>query len=94
MKATPIQRLKQAYAGGVVEINIWRVSSPVLPSAHNYKYRLVYVVEGTRLLGYDNERGKGDHRHTDGAELPYEFIDVTTLLADFWRAVREIGGRK
>jgi len=94
MKATPIQRLKQAYAGGMVEINIWRVSSPVLACAHSYKYRLVYVVKGARVLGYDNESGKGDHRHADGAELPYVFIDVVTLLTDFWRDVAEIGGRK
>jgi len=94
MKATPIQRLKQAHAGGIVEINIWRVSNPVLPCAHSYKYRLVYVVKGGRVFGYDNERGKGDHRHAGDAELPYEFIDVTTLLADFWRDVAEIGGRK
>ena len=94
MKATPIQRLKQAYAGGMVEINIWRVSDPVLPCAHGYKYRLVYVVGGARVLGYDNERGKGDHRHAGDAELPYVFIDVTTLLADFWRDVAETGGKK
>jgi hypothetical protein len=94
MKAVPLQRLKQAYAGGIVEINIWRVSSPVLPCAHDYKYRLVYVVGEKRVIGYDNERGKGDHRHTGDAELPYEFIDVVTLLADFWRDVAAIGGRK
>lgn len=94
MKATPIQRLKQAYADGMVEINIWRVSDPVLPCAHDYKYRLVYVVDGARVVGYDNERGKGDHRHTSDIELPYVFIDVTTLLADFWRDVVEIGGGK
>lgn len=87
-----LQRLKQAYAGGIVEIIIWRVSSPVLPCTHGYKYRLVYVVGGKRVLGYDNERGKGDHRHTGDAELPYVFADVTTLLADFWRDMAETGG--
>jgi hypothetical protein len=94
MKAVPLQRLKQAYAGGIVEINIWRVSSPVLPCAHDYEYRLVYVVGEKRVIGYDNERGKGDHWHTGDAEFPYEFIDVVTLLADFWRDVAAKGGRK
>ncbi len=91
MKAMPIQRLKRPHAGGLVEINIWRVEQPVAPCVHDYKYRLVYVVGGLRLMGYDNERGKGDHRHVGGVEYPYAFVDVETLLADFWRAVTEKG---
>jgi len=67
------------------------VPEPVPPCAHGYKYRLVYVVEGRRLVGFDNERGKGDHRHDGRREVPYAFVDVETLLADFWRAVEEKG---
>lgn len=94
MSATPIQRLKRVHLGGVVEINIWRVSEPVPPCGHHYKYRLVFVVEGRRLVGFDNERGKGDHRHDRGREHPYRFIDIETLLNDFWQAVAESGGSK
>lgn len=94
MKATAIQRLKHLHAGGVVEINIWRVAEPVAPCRHSYKYRLVYVVGSVRLFGFDNERGKGDHRHEGDTEFPYVFIDVETLLADFWRGVAEMGVRK
>lgn len=39
--------------------------------------------------GFDNERGKGDHRHDGRREIPYAFVDVETLLADFWRAAEE-----
>ncbi len=74
-----------------MEINIWRVDQPVAPCVHDYKYRLVYVVDGLRLIGYDNERGKGDHRHENDIEIPYAFVDVETLLADFLRAVTEKG---
>ncbi len=38
---------------------VWRLPEPALPCAHPFKYRLVYVVEGERVIGFDNERGKG-----------------------------------
>lgn len=41
------------------------------------------IVEGKRVIGYDNERGKGDHRHVRASEEPYLFESVETLLADF-----------
>ncbi|HRP96981.1 MAG TPA: DUF6516 family protein [Rhodocyclaceae bacterium] len=50
--------------------------------------RLVYVVDGRRVVGYDNERSKGDHRHLGEREERYCFIDPDTLLADFWRDVK------
>jgi hypothetical protein len=34
-------------------------------------YRLAYVRDGRRLIGYDNERGKGDHRHYGEHEEEY-----------------------
>jgi hypothetical protein len=62
---------------------VWVVRSPVEPSRHAFKYRLAYVVEGKRLIGYGNERGKGDHRHGSGGERPYKFTTIDALLADF-----------
>lgn len=94
MKAEPVQRLKRSHAGGVVEINIWRVAASVPPCEHGYKYRLVYVVAGRRVVGFDNERGKGDHRHDGDEESAYRFAGVEALLADFWQAVAEKGDRK
>jgi hypothetical protein len=48
------------------------------------KYRLYYgLPDGTCVVRYDNETGKGDHRHCKGREQPYPFIDVETLVADF-----------
>ena len=32
---------------------------------------------------YDNERGKGDHRHYAGRESPYRFVSPERLVADF-----------
>ncbi|MCK2095201.1 toxin-antitoxin system TumE family protein [Thauera aromatica] len=88
MKATPVLKTKERYGGGTVEIVIWRVPQPVPPSEHPYKYRLVYVVGGRRVVGYDNERGKGDHRHRGEQEEAYHFVDPDTLMADFWCDVK------
>lgn len=83
MKAREIFRVKQAFGTGIVEIVIWQVPEPVPPSEHPYKYRLVYVVSGRRVLGYDNERGKGDHKHVGSSENPYRFVSPQQLMADF-----------
>ncbi len=88
-KAELLHREKRSYAGGIVEIVIWRVPQPAAPAEHAYKYRLVFVRGGKRVLGYDNERGKGDHRHSGKTEMPYLFVDEAQLLDDFWRDVKE-----
>lgn len=81
--ATPVLRSRNVAYGGVVEMVVWRVPAPVLPSQHAFKYRLVFVRAGKRIVGYDNERGKGDHRHLFGQESSYRFLDVETLIRDF-----------
>lgn len=65
------------------EVAIWRVSEPVSPSRHGFKYRLAYVVASQCVLRYDNERGKGDHRHVGTVEAPYVFSTPDQLMADF-----------
>jgi Family of unknown function (DUF6516) len=88
MKATLITRFKDVTPeGGVIELVVWRVPQPVPPSGHEFKYRAAYVVEGVRLVGFDNERGKGDHCHICGTERPYNFISVSQLVEDFIAAV-------
>ena len=69
--------------GFIVEMVIWRVVTPIPPNTHSLKYRLFYGREGERVVGYDNERGKGDHRHVRGHEYRYRFVTVEKLIADF-----------
>ncbi len=90
VNAELLYREKRTHAGGIVEMVVWYVPEPVPPSEHPFKYRLVFVRGGKRLVGYDNERGKGDHRHLGAIELPYLFVDETRLLEDFWRDVMEV----
>ena len=80
--------------GGIVEMVLWRVPSPVPPSTHDLKYSLFYGRPGVREVGYDNERGKGDHRHLQGVEAAYIFSSVEQLMVDFWSDVRAVRGRK
>lgn len=70
---------------------IWRVSESVPPSTHGFKYRLVYVVNGRRVVGFDNERGKGDHCHLDETERPYAFTSLDQLVEDF---ITEVAKRR
>lgn len=65
------------------EFVIWQVPTSVPPTSHGFKYRLVYIVDGLRVIGFDNERGKGDHQHTEGQERPYTFLGVDQLMMDF-----------
>lgn len=84
MKAELITRFRDvADDGSQIEMVVWYVPAPVPPSGHRYKYRLVYVVAGRRVIGFDNERGKGDHRHVGTVELPYVFQGVDQLIDDF-----------
>jgi hypothetical protein len=73
--------------GAILEVVIWKVPKPVPPTDHGHKYSAVYVVEGVRIVGFDNQRGKGDHCHLDGVEVPYAFTSVEQLVEDFIAAV-------
>ena len=75
------------------EVVVWRVPHPVRGSAHRFKYRLVLIVGGKCVLRYDNEAGKGDHRHVGEVETLYAFSDYEKLLADFWTDVEALRQR-
>ena len=80
--------------GAIVEMSIWNVPDAVPGSSHAFKYSLYYGYPGRRVIGYDNERGKGDHRHVGDREESYRFSSVEALIADFLSDVkRERGAR-
>ncbi|MGH8457016.1 MAG: toxin-antitoxin system TumE family protein [Stenotrophobium sp.] len=78
-----IQYTEAAFA----DLVLWQVPKPVKGSAHTYKYRLAYVVNSVCVLRYDNEAGKGDHKHIGAAQRPYAFKSVEQLVADFQRDI-------
>jgi hypothetical protein len=75
---------EQAFA----EVVLWEIPEPLSGSQHCYKYRLAFVLAGVCVLRYDNEEGKGDHKHVRGKEVKYRFISVDKLVADFFGDVR------
>jgi hypothetical protein len=88
MKATLVARTRVVYAeSAFAELVLWKVPAPVAGSAHEYKYRLAYVVDGVCVVRYDNEVGKGDHRHFGDQELRYSFTTPEALLAAFERDI-------
>ena len=93
MKADLLFHQRSAYDDGtIVEMVLWHVPSPVPPSVHSLKYSLFYGGPGVRNVGYDNERGKGDHRHFQGVETVCVFSTVEQLATDFWSDVRSLRG--
>jgi hypothetical protein len=70
-----------------VEIVVWRVPRSLRGSVHRPKYRLALVVAGECVLRYDNEAGKGDHRHLGDVETPYASRGYDELVSDFWAEV-------
>jgi hypothetical protein len=48
---------------------------------------LAFVVEGVCVIRFDNEVGKGDHKHVDGREVPFAFQSPEQLVEDFWREI-------
>ncbi len=88
VKAVELVRERVVFSDrAFAELVLWRVPEQVGGSQHFFKYRLAYVVDGVCVLRYDNERGKGDHRHFGDREFPYDFMSPDQLIADFQRDI-------
>ncbi len=88
MKAVRLVFTRITYSeSAFAELVLWRLPKPVDGSLHGFKYRLAYVVRGECVLRYDNEVGKGDHRHFGQTESDYIFTTPEQLIADFQRDI-------
>lgn len=86
-----ILRRKARYDDGAIrEMVVWELPEPVSASLHPYKYRFFYGNDGVRIVGYDNERGKGDHKHINGVEHPYAFSGIRQLISDFYDDIQQV----
>ena len=89
MKAKLLVRQRvEVRASAFAELVIWQLHEPLAGSAHSFMYRLAYVVGGICVLRYDNEAGKGDHRHWDEQESRYRFKAPDQLMADFFEDIQ------
>jgi hypothetical protein len=90
MVAIPIEIQKlNLDDGAIIQIKVWRLPVTTRVRPHGLKYSLFYGRPGERIVGYDNEIGKGDHRHYRDREEPYRFINYETLIRDFMNDVRK-----
>ena len=91
MKAKRIFYDKAVLAdGAIVEMTIWQLPQAMTERHHALKYSLFYGRIGRRLVGYDNERGKEDHKHIGAVETSYKFVSIEQLMADFLADVERI----
>src|SRR3546814_6613386 len=77
--------------GRIIQMKIWRLPERSAERPHGLKYSLFFGRPGERIIGYDNEAGKGDHRHDGLRKEPYRFSTLEALIRDFEAVVhREI----
>ena len=73
-----------------LDLVVWQLQEPIQGSKHLFKYRLAFIIDGTCVLRYDNETGKGDHKHVGEEEVNIEFSDIKSLVNDFMQEVEAI----
>ena len=80
--------------GRLVYRKIWQLPIPIEGCIHRYKYSLYCGLNGQTIVRYDNEKGKGDHRHLgpNETEYPYLFESLAKLLADFALDIEDLSG--
>ena len=96
MASRLLYREKYIYSDGALrEMVLWQLSSRTPDKPHGMKYRLYYGLgDGTCLIRFDSESGKGDHKHIGSREKSYRFIDVETLVADFLAEIEKARRKK
>ncbi|EBQ9427486.1 hypothetical protein DMA59_17905 [Salmonella enterica subsp. enterica serovar Potsdam] len=91
MPAIELMNLRiQVDDNAFASIRILEVDPAILGSNHTYKYSLAYVVNGECVMCYDNERGKGDHKHIGANECPVEFPTIENLIASFQEDIHQL----
>lgn len=100
MKAELLFKDKYVYRDGAIrEMVIWRLPAPDAERPHGLKYRLYYGQSGRCLVRYDNEKGKGDHRHyIDAGDQEREevvpWVSMQQTVADFKADIERLRGEQ
>jgi hypothetical protein len=94
MRAQKLHHSKvPVFDGSVIEIAIWQLPEVTKERPHGLKYRCNYSLpDGASLVRYDNESGKGDHKHIGNVEEPYVFSTIEQLFTDFFNDITANGG--
>lgn len=92
MKARKLFYYKGRQGDILVEMIIWKLPLVTSERPHGLKYRLFCGRGEECIVRYDNESGKGDHRHYAEDEESYHFETLESLLADFSRDCARLAG--
>jgi hypothetical protein len=95
MKARLILDTKTILTDGrIIQRKIWKLPQKAEGRLHALKYRLYCGKSGNTIVRYDNETGKGDHRHVgaDEMESVYVFVSLVQLLIDFDADIEKLSG--
>ena len=93
MVAVPIEKSRTVLGDtAFLKVTLCHVPAPVPGSLHPFKYRLALVVNGVCVMRYDNERGKGDHRHIGSPEDAFAFTSLEALFDAFEADMKRILG--
>jgi hypothetical protein len=94
MKAKLLLKDKFVYSDGAIrEMTLWKLPKADEERPHRLKYSLYYGIDGESVVRYDNERGKGDHRHYGDREEPYKFESVEKMIHDFDADIQKVRGK-
>ncbi len=86
MKTKRLYEKHETRPDGVrLDMVIWQLPTPTPDRPHGLKYRLYAGRDGKTMVRYDNEAGKGDHKHVGEAEVEvaYRFVSIGKLVSDF-----------
>ena len=92
MKARQLFWYKSHQGNLTVEMVIWQLPAVTEERPHGLKYRLYCGRGGDCIVRYDNEAGKGDHRHYGIDEEPYCFESPEKLVEDFRKDCIRLAG--
>jgi hypothetical protein len=95
VRATLLLDFRAAQGELLIEMVLWQLPRTTKDRPHRLKYRLYLGQSGRTLVRYDNETGKGDHRHlgAEETEVPYDFSSIDKLLSDFRNECEQLGWR-
>lgn len=89
-KITLICQVSQEVA--IAELKIWKVTkSKDYPEGLKYSLFCVLKETGDNIIGFDNHRPKGHHKHHYRHEFVYDFKSIDDLIDDFWNEVSKRG---
>lgn len=80
--------------GRIIQRRVWQLTAPTGDRPYALKFSLYCGRAGETVVRYDNESGKGAHKHVGAEEREeiYDFVSLVKLLIDFQQDVEELSG--